>query len=87
MAACRSQRRPVWRQRWRHANRLLLVAAVSSLAVLGLSLLLPGLASLLGQAPPPAAGWAVVALAVPAVWRADATHKAVRRRRSAAGGR
>jgi hypothetical protein len=33
------------------------------------------LAALLGQAPPPALGWAVALLAAPAVLAADALHK------------
>ncbi len=83
MAACRSSFVPVWRLRWRGANRLLGIAAVTSLAALAASLFVPWLADLLGQAPPPPVGWAVALLAVPAVWLADSVHKRARRGRAA----
>jgi len=59
-------------------NRLILGAVGTELLMLVGFLFIPPLASLLGHAPPPAWGWAVAALAVPAVLLADAVHKRTR---------
>jgi magnesium-transporting ATPase (P-type) len=56
-------------------NPLLLVGVGVELLLLGLLVFLEPLASLLGQAAPPAVGWVVAALAAPAVLLADAAHK------------
>ncbi|MGA0121784.1 MAG: cation transporting ATPase C-terminal domain-containing protein [Gaiellales bacterium] len=78
--ACRSAVAPPWRLGW--ASNHLLVGAVAIEAVLiALTFLVAPVADLLGQAPPPMAGWAVAACAAPAVFGADALHKALRRRR------
>jgi hypothetical protein len=50
------------------------------LALLAAFLGLPPLAALLGQAVPTPVGWALTALAVPAVLMADAAHKRLGRR-------
>ena len=77
--ACRSERRPVGRWSWR-GNRLLLGALAVELVVLAFFLGVPPIAALLGGAPPTALGWALAALAVPAVLLADAVQKLLRRR-------
>ncbi|MFA5882284.1 MAG: cation-transporting P-type ATPase [Acidimicrobiia bacterium] len=73
--ACRSTRRPVWRQRL-GTNRLLLFAVATSLAALAGFLFIPPLADLLDQAVPSLAGFGVALLAVPAVLAVDGLHKA-----------
>jgi hypothetical protein len=55
------------------------IEAVMLLVFLGL----PPLAALLGGTLPPLAGWALAALAIPAVIGADALHKGLRVRRRA----
>jgi magnesium-transporting ATPase (P-type) len=78
--ACRSTTRWPGSLGWT-TNRLLLGAvAVELLALVGF-LFVPPVASLLGHAPPPLWGWAVAALAVPAVLAADALHKWRERRK------
>jgi len=77
--ACRSATVPPWRLGW-GSNRLLAWAVLAELAVLAACLYLPQLAALLGQAPPPAAGLLVAALAVPAVLAADWAYKGFRGR-------
>ncbi|WP_427116917.1 cation-translocating P-type ATPase [Pseudarthrobacter scleromae] len=77
--ACRSATVPPWRLGW-GSNRLLAWAVLAELAVLAACLYLPRLAALLGQAPPPAAGLLVAALAVPAVLAADWAYKGFRGR-------
>lgn len=85
--ACRSAVRPAGRWMGR-GNHLLLWAVTAELAALAAFLTLDPLADLLRGTVPSALGWAVAALAVPAVLLADAGHKARRRaRRPAAGGR
>jgi magnesium-transporting ATPase (P-type) len=75
--ACRSSTRTPWSLGW-STNRLLLPAVAVEIAISLVVLLVPGIASELDQAPPPAAGWAV-ALAAPAVLLAvDALDKRVR---------
>ncbi|GAA2987347.1 cation-transporting P-type ATPase [Streptosporangium longisporum] len=74
--ACRSQTRPVGRAWW--AGNPLLLWAVAVEAVLLLVVVgVPALSALLGGSFPPPAGWALAALAVPAVLAADALHKAI----------
>jgi calcium-translocating P-type ATPase len=73
--ACRSTTRWPGSLGWT-TNRLLLGAVVFELLALGGFLFVAPVASLLGHAPPPLWGWAVAALAVPAVLAADALHKA-----------
>jgi magnesium-transporting ATPase (P-type) len=62
---------------WR-SNRLLLAAVATELLMLFGLLYIDPLAHLLGQQPPSTAGWAVAALAAPAVLTADAIHKRLR---------
>lgn len=75
--ACRSETRWVGRMPWL-SNRLLpwavLIEAVMLLVFLGF----PPLAALLGGDLPPPTGWAMAALAIPAVVGADTVHKALR---------
>jgi calcium-translocating P-type ATPase len=78
--ACRSDVVPAWRISVR-SNRFLVRAVGAELVALLVALFWEPLASLLGQAPPPLAGWAVAASAVPAVLLADASFKLIRRRR------
>ena len=76
---CRSESRWVGRVGVR-GNPLLAAAVAVELLALAL-FLSPPLAGVLGGSPPPALGWAVALLAVPAVILADAAHKAARARR------
>jgi magnesium-transporting ATPase (P-type) len=78
--ACRSATRSPRALGWT-GNRLVLGAVGIELAVLAGFLLIPPVASVLDQAPPPAAGLAVALLAAPAVLGADALHKRARARR------
>jgi magnesium-transporting ATPase (P-type) len=75
--ACRSATVPPWRLGW-GTNKLLVWAVLAELAILAACLYVPQLAALLGQAPPPAAGLLMAALAVPAVLAADWAYKAAR---------
>ncbi|GGL40937.1 cation-translocating P-type ATPase [Planomonospora parontospora] len=75
--ACRSQTRWAGNLPWR-GNRLLLGAVASEAVLLLVFLGVPPLSGLLGGTLPPPAGWALAALAIPAVIGADALHKAVR---------
>jgi magnesium-transporting ATPase (P-type) len=77
--ACRSERRAVgpWSLR---GNPLLLGAVAVELALLAVFLLVPPVPGVLGHAAPPPLGWALAALAIPAVFAADAVQKAVQRR-------
>jgi len=78
--ACRSA--TVWPARlgWT-TNRLLLPAVAAGLAFSLLVLLVPPIATVLGQANPPLAGWAIALLSAPAVLAVDALDKRVRARR------
>jgi magnesium-transporting ATPase (P-type) len=76
--ACRSSTRPVWRLRWR-GNRLLIWAIGIELLILVGMLVIPTVAGLLGQRPPPLLGLLLAGCAVPALLLADAVHKALRR--------
>jgi hypothetical protein len=78
--ACRSATRWPGALGWA-SNRLLVGAVVVEALALAAFLLIPSLASLLDQAFPPLAGFAVAVLAAPAVLIADAVHKRVRARR------
>jgi membrane protein implicated in regulation of membrane protease activity len=88
--ACRSTTRWPGSLGWT-SNRLLVGAVAAELLALVGFLFIPPVASLLGHAPPPLWGWAVAALAIPALLAADAVHKLVGTReedgspRSAAG--
>ncbi|MBC7292310.1 MAG: cation-transporting P-type ATPase [Actinotalea sp.] len=62
-------------------NRLLLPAAAAELVFSLVVLLVPPVASALGQAAPPAVGWVVALLAAGAVLGVDAVDKAARARR------
>jgi magnesium-transporting ATPase (P-type) len=83
--ACRSETRWVGRVGVR-GNPLLAGAVAVELLLLGV-FLMPPLAGVLGGSPPPPLGWALAALAVPAVVLADAVHKGVRARRRVGGRR
>jgi Cation transporting ATPase, C-terminus len=76
--ACRSASRWPGALGWT-SNRLLIGAVTIELLALAGFLLIPSVASLLDQAPPPPAGFAVAILAAPALLAADAAHKRVRR--------
>ena len=78
--ACRSATRWPGALGWT-SNRLLIGAVAVEALVLAGCLLIPSLASLLDQAPPPLAGFVVAVLAAPAVLIADAIHKGIRARR------
>ena len=78
--ACRSATRWPGALGWA-TNRLLLGAVAAELVALAGFLFIPPVASLLGQAVPPPAAFAVAALAAPAVLAADAIHKRARRAR------
>ncbi len=79
--ACRSETR--WAGRLPFGgNRLLLWAVATEMVMLMGFLGFPPLAALLGGTFPPPAGWALAALAIPAVIGADAVHKALRARSS-----
>jgi magnesium-transporting ATPase (P-type) len=87
--ACRDTARWAGARGWT-TNRLLVVAVVAEILLLGLLLFLEPVAALLGQAPPTPLGWLVAALAAPAVLLADAAHKhlmVVRRRASSSRSR
>ena len=77
--ACRSESRWVGRLDWR-GNPLLLGAVAVEVAVLFLFIGMPPIARLLGGSFPPALGWLVAVLVIPAVFFADALHKAIRAR-------
>ncbi|MHA6794278.1 cation-translocating P-type ATPase [Pseudonocardia bannensis] len=76
--ACRSEHRPVGRWSWR-GNPLLLGAVAVELVLLAGFLGLPPIPQLLGGSVPTPLGWALAALAVPAVLLADAAHKRLTR--------
>lgn len=84
--ACRSTIRPFWKIGWT-TNKLLLGAIVAEIAMLAAFVYLQPLADLLDQAPPTGIGFAVAALAIPAVLAADTMQKAVLRRRRGRTGR
>ena len=77
--ACRSAGRWPGALGWTR-NRFLVMSIGVELVLLVAFLFIPSIAGLLGQAPPPAHGWIVAALAVPAVLGADALYKRWRSR-------
>ncbi|MEU7457010.1 cation-translocating P-type ATPase [Streptosporangium roseum] len=77
--ACRSETRWAGHLRWT-GNPLLLWAVAIEVVLLLIFLGLPPLTSLLGGSFPSPAGWALAALAVPAVVAADTLHKAIQTR-------
>ncbi len=79
--ACRSESRWIGRIRWR-TNPLLLGAVVVEAVLLLVFLGLPLVSDLLGGAFPPAAGWALAAMAIPVMVLADTAHKAWRAKRA-----
>jgi len=79
--ACRSERRPVGRWSWR-GNRMLLGAVASELILLVVFLAVPSVADILGHSLPTALGWAMAALAVPALLLADTCYKRFLARRT-----
>lgn len=76
--ACRSTVRPAWTLDPR-TNPLLIAAVAVELGILLILLYVPPVARLLGQTGPSMAGFAVAAMAIPAVLFADALHKRLRR--------
>lgn len=78
--ACRSESSWIGRRGFR-GNPLLLWATALEAGMLAVFLLVPPLPGLLGSDPPTPLGWSLAALAVPAVWGADALHKALRAHR------
>lgn len=78
--ACRSATQWPGRLGW-FTNRLLVAGVVLALVLLVCFLYLPPVASVLGQGPPPAAGWAVAVAGIPLMLAVDTGHKWVRRRR------
>jgi magnesium-transporting ATPase (P-type) len=81
--ACRSSTRWPGSLGW-FSNRLLVWGKSAELAIAGSFLFVPALASLLEQALPSAAGWAVAVAAAPVMLAVDAMYKAVRRTRARA---
>lgn len=84
--ACRSASRPPWRLGW-WSNRLLVWGIVLQVVLLAGFLLVPPVASVLGQAVPSWPAAIVAVAAIPAVLAANSLHLALRHRvrRSAAG--
>lgn len=78
--ACRSTTKWPGRLGWA-SNRLLLWAVGFEVLLATAFIWFGPLAGLLGQAPPPTAGWVVVALSAPAVLLSDTLSKAAMRRR------
>lgn len=72
--ACRSSTRWPGALGWT-SNRLLLGAVATGLAVSLLMLWIPPVATVLGQASPPAAGWIVAVAAIPTLLAVDALEK------------
>jgi magnesium-transporting ATPase (P-type) len=79
--ACRSATRPAWKVGRRPGPALLGALGFEAL-ILGAVIAIPPVASLLGQAPPPAAVWPLILLAAPLLLVGDAVQKVVRARRS-----
>lgn len=75
--ACRSATRPPWTQGW-FTNRLLLWAVLAEIGALAVCLFVGPVSAALGHLPPPPIGFALAALAVPAVLAADWAHKRLR---------
>jgi magnesium-transporting ATPase (P-type) len=81
---CRSATLPPWRQGWL-TNRLLLWAVLAETGALAVGLYVVPVSVVLGQLPPPPAGFGVAVLAIPAVLAADWANKRLRMRRHKAG--
>jgi magnesium-transporting ATPase (P-type) len=77
--ACRSEARPAFRIDAR-TNRMLAVAVLGELAMLGVFLGVPAVSAALGGTWPTALGWSIAAMAVPGVIAADTLHKWLRQR-------
>ena len=75
--ACRSVERPAWATNLR-TNPLLIAAILAELSLLLVLLYVPPVAHLLGHSGPSIAGFAVAAMAIPAVLLADALQKRYR---------
>ena len=75
--ACRSSTWSPWTLGW-FTNRLLVPAVAAGLVFSLVILLIPPVASVFGQAAPPAWSWFVAALAIPAVLGVDALDKSIR---------
>ena len=84
--ACRSSTQWPGALGWT-SNRLLIPAVAAGLAFSLAVLLVPVLASALGQQPPTAIGWGVALASMPLLLAVDALDKAVRRRVAATGAR
>lgn len=82
--ACRSATLPPWKQGWL-TNRLLLWAVLAEIGALAVCLYAVPVSAVLGHLPPPLLGFAVAALAVPAVLAADWAYKRLRRHGTKAG--
>ena len=80
--ACSSDWRSAWHQLFA-GHRWLMAAAASALVFAGVTLLVPAVARLLGQAPPPWQVLPVIALAAALLMSVDAVWKWLRRRRKA----
>ena len=77
--ACRSAVRSPWTLGWT-TNRLLLPAVAIELAFSLVAVFFVPMALMLGQAPPPPAGWAVAIVGIPVLLGVDTLVKAARRR-------
>lgn len=82
--ANRSDTLPAWRVGMR-GNRAIGYALLGSFAILGTTLFVEPLARIVHQAPPPALGWGLAAIAVPAVFAVDALWKRVMHPRMSSG--
>jgi magnesium-transporting ATPase (P-type) len=78
--ACRSSTLPPWRIGWL-TNRMLVLGASIELVLAGAFLLWPILGEPLAHRPPPAIGWALAVVSMPALLVVDAAFKRVARRR------
>ncbi len=79
--ACRSASRYPWQLGW-FGNHLLLAGVAFGLVASLVSVFVEPIASALGQAPPPLAGWLVALAAVPTLFVVDALDKRWRRHRT-----
>lgn len=80
--ACRSATRTPWSLGWT-TNRLLVPAVLGGFAFALVTILVPVVASLLGQATPTPIGWALALTAIPVLWLVDAAYKFQRARHAA----
>ncbi len=77
--ACRHEPRRKGSHNWR-SNPFLLWGLATELVLLAISLFVPLVANVLGQAPPPPIGWLIAALALPAVLTVDGLQKRLTRK-------